>query len=54
MHGLVNVAGKFEIVPFVDSPPGHWDAMVRDNLYSAMPVAVPSSAAWSPTVEAVS
>lgn len=36
VHGLVNAAGKFEIVPFIDSPPEHWDAMVRDNLYSAM------------------
>jgi 2-hydroxycyclohexanecarboxyl-CoA dehydrogenase len=36
LHGLVNVAGWFEIVDFTASTPEHWDAMLQANLLTAM------------------
>jgi len=36
VDGLVNVAGTFEIVDFVDSTPEHWKAMLEANLLTAM------------------
>lgn len=36
VHGLVNVAGWFEIVGFADSTPDQWSAMLQANLLTAM------------------
>lgn len=36
VHGLVNVAGWFELVDFAASTPAQWDTMLRANLLTAM------------------
>lgn len=36
VHSLVNVVGQFEIVPFLDSSPEHWETMIRHNLVATM------------------
>lgn len=36
LHGLVNVAGWFEICDFTATTPAQWDTMLRANLITAM------------------